>query len=278
MMRINLLLFLLISAFTLHAANDNLPVGARSAGMAHASICITDIWAVQQNQAALATLKHPEAGVFSQIVYPNSKVLMNAVALATPFKYGVISATFTRLGFKNLYNESKYGLGFSRQFGKVISAGMQLNYLSTYIGDNNYGSRGTLAVEAGFIVEVIKNLKVGVHAYNPTRSKTAQYNNERVPTILKMGLQYTFSDKVFTTLEVEKDIANKPIVKAGVEYRIVKEVYLRGGLSNNPSLNAAGFGIQLKKFNLDFAAAFHPQMGVSPQIGLRYKFGKRAYF
>ena len=277
-MRINLLLFLLISAFTLHAANDNLPVGARSAGMAHASICITDIWAVQQNQAALATLKHPEAGVFSQIVYPNSKVLMNAVALATPFKYGVISATFTRLGFKNLYNESKYGLGFSRQFGKVISAGMQLNYLSTYIGDNNYGSRGTLAVEAGFIVEVIKNLKVGVHAYNPTRSKTAQYNNERVPTILKMGLQYTFSDKVFTTLEVEKDIANKPIVKAGVEYRIVKEVYLRGGLSNNPSLNAAGFGIQLKKFNLDFAAAFHPQMGVSPQIGLRYKFGKRAYF
>jgi len=275
MMRINLLLFLLISAFTLKAANDNLPVGARSAGMAHASICITDIWAVQQNQAALATLKHPEAGVFSQIVYPNSKVLMNAVAVATPFKYGVISATFTRLGFKNLYNESKYGLGFSRQFGKVISAGMQLNYLSTYIGDNNYGSRGTLAVEAGFIVEVIKNLKVGVHAYNPTRSKTAQYNNERVPTIIKMGLQYTFSDKVFTTLEVEKDIANKPIVKAGVEYRIVKEVYLRGGLSNNPSLNAAGFGIQLKKFNLDFAASFHPQMGVSPQIGLRYRFEKK---
>jgi hypothetical protein len=275
MMRINLLLFLLVSAFTLKAANDNLPVGARSAGMAHASICITDIWAVQHNQAALATLKHPEAGVFSQIVYPNSKVLMNAVAVATPFKYGVISATFTRLGFKNLYNESKYGLGFSRQFGKVVSAGMQLNYLSTYIGDNNYGSRGTLAVEAGFIVEVIKNLKVGVHAYNPTRSKTAQYNNERVPTIIKMGLQYTFSDKVFTTLEVEKDIANKPIVKAGVEYRIVKEVYLRGGLSNNPSLNAAGFGIQLKKFNLDFAAAFHPQMGVSPQIGLRYRFEKK---
>jgi len=274
-MRILLASFLLLSSYFLNAANDNLPVGARSAGMAHASICVGDVWAVQQNQAALATLKNPEAGVFSQILYPNSNVLMNAVAVASPFKYGVISGTFTRLGFKNLYNESKYGLGYSRQFGKAISAGMQLNYLSTFIGDNNYGSRGTVAVEAGFIAEVVKNLKIGVHVYNPTRSKTSQYNNERVPTILKMGLQYIFSDKVFTTVEVEKDIANKPIFKVGAEYRIVKEVYLRGGLSNNPSLNAAGFGIELKKFNLDFAAAFHPQMGVSPQIGLRYRFEKK---
>jgi hypothetical protein len=274
-MRLSVVVFLLMSGGILKAANDNLPVGARSAGMAHASICVNDVWAVQHNQAALANLKNPEAGVFSQIVYPNSKVLMNAVAVASPFKYGVISGTFTRLGFKNLYNESKYGLGYSRQFGKAISAGMQLNYLSTFIGDNNYGSRGTVAVEAGFIAEVVKNLRIGVHVYNPTRSKTAQYNNERVPTIIKMGLQYTFSDKVFTTVEVEKDIANKPILKVGAEYRIVKEVYLRGGLSNNPSLNAAGFGIELKKFNLDFAAAFHPQMGVSPQIGLRYRFEKK---
>lgn len=274
-MRITLVLFLCMSGFLLKAANDNLPVSARSAGMAHASICVNDVWAVHHNQAALASLKNLEAGVFSQIVYPNSKVLMNAVAVASPFKYGVISGTFTRLGFKNLYNESKYGLGYSRQFGKVISAGMQLNYLSTFIGDNNYGSRGTIAVEAGFMAEVVKNLRIGVHIYNPTRSKTAQYNNERVPTIIKMGLQYTFSEKVFTTVEVEKDVANKPIMKIGAEYRIVKEVYLRGGLSNNPSFNAAGFGIELMKFNLDFAAAFHPQMGVSPQIGLRYRFEKK---
>lgn len=274
-MRITLALFLLMSCFVLKAANDNLPVGARSAGMSHASLCVSDVWAVQQNQAGLASLKNPEAAVFSQILYPNSKVLMNAVAVASPFKYGVLSGTFTRLGFKNLYNESKYGLGYSRQFGKIISAGMQLNYLSTYIGDNNYGKRGTIAVEAGFIIEVVKNLKVGVHVYNPTRSKTAQYNNERVPTIINMGMQYTFSTNVFATVEVEKDIANKPVFKVGAEYRIVKEIYLRGGLSNNPSLNAAGLGIELKKFNLDFAAAFHPQLGVSPQIGLRYRFEKK---
>lgn len=272
-LRFTLLLLLFISS--LYAANDNLPVGARSAGMAHASICVNDVWAVQQNQAALAGIKNPEAAVFSQIVYPNSKVLMNAVAIASPFKYGVISGTFNRLGFKNLYNESKYGLGYSRQFGKAISAGMQLNYLSTFIGDNNYGKRGTVSVEVGFMAEIVKNLKLGVHIYNPTRSKTAQYNNERVPTIIKMGLQYSFSEKVFATAEVEKDIANKPVLKVGAEYKIAKEIYLRGGLSNNPSFNAAGFGIELKKFNLDFAAAFHPQMGVSPQIGLRYRFEKK---
>jgi len=274
-MRIFSVVFLLLISSLLQAANDNLPVGARSAGMAHASICVDDVWAVQHNQAALASLKNIEAGVFSQMVYPNSKVLMNAVAIASPFKFGVISGSFNRLGFKNLYNETKYGIGYSRQFGKSISAGMQLNYLSTFIGDNNYGKRGTISVEVGFMAEVVKNLKLGVHVFNPTRSKTAQYNNERVPTIIKMGLQYSFSEKVFTTVEVEKDVLNKPILKIGAEYRIVKEIYLRGGLSTNPSLNAAGFGIELKKFNLDFAAAFHPQMGVSPQIGLRYRFEKK---
>jgi hypothetical protein len=262
----------------LHAANDNLPVGARSAGMAHASICVNDVWAAHQNQAALAGIKKTQAGVFSQLLYPNSNVLLNAVAVASRFKYGVISGSFTRLGFKNLYNESKYGLAYSRQFGRSISAGMQLNYLSTFIGDNNYGKRGTIAIEAGFIAEIIKNLKLGVHIYNPTRSKTAQYNNERVPTIIKMGLQYAFNEKVFSTVEVEKDIANKPILKIGAEYHIVEEVYLRGGLSNNPALNSAGFGIELGHFNIDFAAAFHPQMGVSPHIGLRYRAEKKAAF
>jgi hypothetical protein len=277
-MRILALLILIPVVQQLNAANDNLPVGARSAGMAHASICVKDVWAAHQNQAALASIKRFEAGVFSQILYPNSNVMMNAVAVASRFKYGVISGSFTRLGFKNLYNESKYGLAYSRQFGRSIAAGMQLNYLSTFIGDNNYGQRGTVAIEAGFIAEIIKNLKLGVHVYNPTRSRTAQYNNERVPTIIKMGLQYTFNEKVFTTIEVEKDIANKPILKVGAEYRIVKEVYLRGGLSSNPALNAAGFGIELKQFNLDFAVAFHPQMGVSPQIGLRYRFENTAAF
>ena len=102
-MRLSVVVFLLMSGGILKAANDNLPVGARSAGMAHASICVNDVWAVQHNQAALANLKKQEVGVFSQIVYPNSKVLMNAVAVASPFKYGVISGTFTRLGFKNLF-------------------------------------------------------------------------------------------------------------------------------------------------------------------------------
>ena len=55
-MRIILVLFLMMSGAILKAANDNLPVGARSAGMAHASICVGDVWAVQQNQSALAIL------------------------------------------------------------------------------------------------------------------------------------------------------------------------------------------------------------------------------
>ena len=46
------------------AGNDNYPLGARSAGMATASVVLTDIWSSANNQAGLGYIEQPAAAVY----------------------------------------------------------------------------------------------------------------------------------------------------------------------------------------------------------------------
>jgi hypothetical protein len=73
-------------------------------------------------------------------------------------------------------------------------------------------------------------------------------------------------------MEVEKDLINKPVVRAALEYFPVNFLYIRAGVASNPALNAAGFGLQWKKVRIDLAASFHPQLGYTPNLGLLYSF------
>jgi hypothetical protein len=256
----------------LFAGNENLPVGARSGAMANASVTLSDVWSAHQNQAGLAWLKNPEASIYSEMKYLNKATSLNAVAFAMPTKQGVFALSVNRFGYSQ-YNESKVGLAFAKTFGEKFSLGAQFDYLNTYVGDNN-GSKSGITMEIGFQAKVTNALTIGGHLYNPTRTKLAAYNNERVPTIFKLGIQYTFSDNVLAVAEIEKDIYNKPLVKLGVEYRIIKSIYVRGGVSTNPVKSSFGVGAYYKSFKFDFSSSFHQQLGYSPAINISYVFNK----
>ncbi|MDQ3049045.1 MAG: hypothetical protein M3R27_15960, partial [Bacteroidota bacterium] len=108
----------------------------------------------------------------------------------------------------------------------------------------------------------------------PTRAKIADYDDERLPTIIRLGLDYSFSDKVTIAVETEKDIAQKAVFKAGIEYKAVKEFYIRAGISTNPVLSSFGCGIHLKNFTIDLSSGYHQTLGFCPQLGLSYSFKK----
>jgi hypothetical protein len=113
---------------------------------------------------------------------------------------------------------------------------------------------------------------MGFHLFNPTKASLADYNKEKIPTIAKLGLAYLVSAKIHILMEVEKDLINKPVVRAALEYFPVNFLYIRAGVASNPALNAAGFGLQWKKVRIDLAASFHPQLGYTPNLGLLYSF------
>ena len=76
-------------------------------------------------------------------------------------------------------------------------------------------------------------------------------------------------------MELEKDLNQKNIVKIGIEYKPINSFYIRMGIATNPSLSCFGIGINLKQFKVDIASSYHSTLGLSPQIGLTYQFGKK---
>lgn len=269
-----LLLFSFLFSFfqPVFSGNENLPVGARSAAIGNASVCLIDVWATYHNQANLAYYKNITAGVYYENKYLVKEMSLQAVSLVLPTKkLGVFGVSFSRFGY-SLYNESKYGVSYARTFGPNFSAGVQMNYLSAHVGEN-YGTKGAFTVELGVRANITKQLVVGFHAYNLTRAKMANYNNERIPTVLRLGLQYDFSQKVFLSAEVEKDIDYKPMFKAGMEYRPAKLFYIRAGIATNPFISSFGIGFNISdKVNIDLASAVHPVLGLSPMASLSYNF------
>ena len=71
-------------------------------------------------------------------------------------------------------------------------------------------------------------------------------------------------------MEVEKDIDLPFSIKIGIEYFPIENLYLRAGIITNPSMPTIGFGVAKGKFKLDFSSAFHPALGITPSLGLRY--------
>ncbi len=267
----NLFLFITLLVFSTSRAGDNPVVGARQLGLGGCGTALSgDLWNAHNNPAGLAYIKSFQAGAFYENRFLVSSLGMKGFAAAMPIKAGVFSLDVTSFGF-NLYSENKAGVAFTKSFGPKFAASLQLDYFNTRIAEN-YGSASAVCGELGLFAKPVKNLSIGFHLFNPTRSKLSGNLAERLPTIMRLGALYDFSDRVFLTVEAEKDVDYKPVIRGGIEYRPVNNFYLRAGAAANPGLMSFGFGIVMKKLRLDVASSFHSVLGFSPSVGLQYGF------
>ncbi len=264
-------LFLCCCIYTANAGDHNPPAGARAAALGNSAVTYKDIWASFHNQAGLAFLKEPVAGISHEQRFMLNELSSNAAAFALPTKeLGTFALSVSYFGYK-LYNEQKIGLAYAKNFGDKISAGVQFDYLGTSISEG-YGSKAAFTVEAGFQALLVKDLWIGVHVYNPTQVKLSDYYNEKIPSLLTLGLNYSFSDKVNISVETEKDLDADAIIRGALEYHPVKQFYLRGGIASDPLLSSFGFGLELQNFVIDLAASYHQDLGFSPVISIAYSF------
>jgi hypothetical protein len=252
---------------------ENFSVGGRSAGMAHASVTLSDLWSAHNNQAGLALLKHPIAGIYYENRYLIREMGLSNVAAALPVsKIGTFALSYYRFG-SSLFYDSKVGLGYGMKLGEKISGGVQLNHHTIGFGDI-YGKRSTVSTELGILAQLTNELSIGAHIYNINRARINNNPNEYLASYIRLGLNYKFSEQVFAVIEVQKDVHNKPLFKAAAEYKPADMLFIRAGISNNPLFNAFGFGLDLKNFKVDLAAAYHQQLGFSPQMSMVYEFAK----
>ncbi|HRW68216.1 hypothetical protein [Lentimicrobium sp.] len=261
---------LLMQKAELIAGGENRPAGSRSAALGTASVALNDIWSAFNNQAGLARLSDASAAVYYENRFLLKELGYKAGAFALPVKAGTIGLSFGHFGY-SAYNESKIGLAFAKAFGKHIAFGLQLDYNMARLAES-YGNRNFITFEAGVLANITPQLAIGAHIYNPVSAKLSEFNDERAPVIFRLGAAYEITPKFLLTAETEKDINHEANFKAGIEYKLIPMLHLRGGISTNPASNAFGVGIFAGDFVIDISTSYHYVLGFSPQASIAYKF------
>lgn len=262
---------------------ENSPSGGRSAGMGNASVALKDFWSVQNNQAGLAYFNKLSVGFAYQNNFLVEELGLKTGAFVLPVHFGNFGLVYQYFGYSS-YNRSKLGLAYARKLGENFAVGLQLDYLKTKIGED-YGSKNSVTFELGVITNLTPDLVLGAHVFNPINVKLEEEYDERIPAIYKLGLAYSITDEILITLETEKNMDFKPLIRGGVEYLITPKVSARVGYSSVPAKTGSekfsisselnfGFGLDLNRFIMNIASSYHQTLGWSPAVSFMFKFNK----
>ncbi|MCX7954203.1 MAG: hypothetical protein N3A01_03320 [Bacteroidales bacterium] len=251
--------------------NENWPLGAKQAGMGFTGVTFIDSWNSSHNQAALAFHNFPSMGLFSEQRFLIKEMSLHAFTFVIPTKgSGTFAIDGTYFGYTK-YNETNIGLAYGIALSNNFSIGAKISYHNTHF-EEVYGNTGNVVADLSLFTRQFERLYLGTHIYNLTRSKLAIYNDERIPTIIYFGIGYKMTERLFSTIELEKNVELKPIYKFGFDYNLFKNLNIRIGANTSPNFITFGLGYKINKIRADISFSYHQILGFSPHVGFIYNF------
>lgn len=265
-------LFLICISAVIHAQTLRRPVAAPYIGLGAYSLNHVDVFSFTANQASLAQLKNSTAGVYGERRFLLNELNNYTAAIGLITKNGNFGVKAGYSGFTD-YNETQIGLAYARKLGTKIDVGVQFNYNGMRIP--TYGNASAISFEIGTILHVSEKLHAGLHVNNPVGGKFGKDQAEKLSSVYALGIGYDASEKFFISCEIEKE-EDQPInVNAGFQYKLIKELLIRAGVSSATSSVWVGLGLTVKSFRIDVTSAFHSQLGVTPGLLVLYNFNSK---
>jgi len=246
-------------------------VGAPAAASGYTSLTTTDLWSVFNNQAASASLRKIQAGLFFENLYLLDEMSRVAIGAFLPLGNGGVSISIDQFG-SSLYSEMKAGVAYALRMGDHFSAGVQLDYLRMSIGEG-YGNYHAISFEAGILALITENLSLGVHVFNPTHQRWMR-TEAHIKALIRGGLALRVEKSLEIYGEVHKSTADQAMFCGGAEYRYREKFFLRMGITSGPARYTFGVGLQTRRILLDISSSVHSWLGYSPQLSFTYTFNK----
>ena len=272
MRKIFFIYFFLLIVNSVFSQSLRKPIAASYIGLGAYSIDHVDVFSVTSNQAALAQIKDPSAGVYGERRFLLAETNMYSAIIAMPTKEGSFAFQADYFGFKN-YNESQLGIAYARSVGKNLDLGIKFNYYSFRIP--GFESPSTVNFEIGAIAHLTEKLNVGIHFYNPVGGRLSKTENDKLTSIYSFGLGYEVSDIFFISSEIVKQEDLPVNVNVAMQYNFAKQFFARFGIESQNGSPFAGAGVSWESFRLDVCASYHPQLGISPGLMLIMNFKKK---
>ncbi len=266
MYKLLLIFFISVLAYPLNAQNGS-PInnGGRTLAMGNTGVVNRDITSIYSNQAGLAYLTSIQAGVFGSRRFMVADINSLGAAFAYPTSSGTFGVDVNYYGFEG-FNQQSIGLNYGRKLFDKLAIGGKALVNTTAIPE--YGNTSTFTFALGFYSRLLDKLHVAGHIFNPIRMDITI--NEPLPTNLRIGLTYFPSKKTTLNFEAEQVLDYDMRIKAGMEYQMIEQVYLRFGVQNEPVQASFGIGFDIDYLKIDVASQYHQVLGFTPGISVIY--------
>lgn len=247
------------------------PLAAGYAGMGAYSSYQKDVFSFTGNQASLSEIEQSSAGIYNERKFFLRELNTCLFALAVPATPGNFGLKLCYSGFSS-YSEYQAAVACGRKMSEKLSVGIQFNYYGINIA--GYGTASCIGAEIGMILRITDELHSGIHISNPAGARFGPAKQEKIPSVYSAGMGYEPSQNFFFTAEIIKKEQQPVNVNAGIQYRLVQQLFIRAGVAIATSSIWTGTGMSWKKFRMDIIASFHPQLGISPALLLLINFKK----
>jgi hypothetical protein len=245
------------------------PLSARYTGISAYSNNFIDAFSGSNNQAALARVKQPIAGMYGERRFMLKELSNYAAAISLPSKLGGFGIAINYFGGEN-FNTSQVGAAYGKKLGDKIDIGIGINY--NMIKLSGYGSSSAINFEAGTILHLTDKINIGLHVYNPVGGKFGKMSNEKLASIYSGGIGYGASDKFFISTEISKEEDQPVNINAGMQYVFADHFFARLGVATETGNYFFGLGVHWKTFRVDAVTTWHAQLGITPAIMLLFNF------
>ncbi len=272
-MRISFAKLLFLSMIYGSAVYGQTRVGAPNESMGNASSTVSNLWSPWHNPAGVSSLRQLSAAI-SYSTFQNIEGF-NTAALAAvlPIKVGAFGLGISRFG-DDLFNQQQVSIGYGNKFG-ITDLGIRIAYHQYHF--EGFGNKGVPVISFGGITTITDQFLIGAFVENLNQAKISDFQDERIPTIMQVGISYRPLESVAVNVDVQKDIDFKTSVLIGFSYAIIDNLTVRSGFNTSPSRQF--FGVDFIPSNikgiLSYSLAHQQILGYSHQVSIQYDFKVR---
>ncbi len=207
----------------------------------------------------------------------------NGVAFSLRRKFGLAELDEGSLGI----TYKKFGLNFAlggRFFGDEVYRETEILFGASYtILENfkisstfrtlslkieNYGSSTSFALD----FEALVSFGDFIFTNSFSNFTFSEVRDEAIPQVLVSSLFWKVSDRIQTVFEIEKDVDFPLSLHFGTQVSVVKGFYLRLGTQTEPEFYTGGFGVNFRRYSLDYSYSEHRELGGTNEFTLSVNF------
>lgn len=230
-----------------------------SAAKSYAAMSDTNVWAVQNNPAALAFSPRISAGFAHKNHYTVKGLNSLQANIAGNTTFAAIGASYQLFG-NEFYQIGTASIKLAKQIGEQFAIAIGSNVFFAYKELKEYRNKPQIAPDIAFLGRTKNKFYYSFHIVNPLPNRNSSLYNK---STYKIGGAYSGIARLDISTLLQKTETEPLTIHAGVEYNVFSILVAQVGFSNSYTPISFGIDAHIKNIRLGTACEFHSYLGIS---------------